>query len=186
VSVASFGAALPWRQLSPSRDEQERAIGRIAKYVDIAQRRSYPITIDQPVRVLNVVESQGFQFGQVENWNDVGSPMTTSAFVASMIESPRCTVITGNAGSGKSAVLFNLAHQLVVTRQKSGDGLVPLPIQLSSWQPTGRSLSSWIAHRASRQMGLSSSIVWHWLKKGDAVILMDGFDEVMPALSPIV
>jgi hypothetical protein len=89
----------------------------------------------------------------------------------------RCTVVLGDAGSGKSALLFRLAAHIVDDQVERGTTEVPLVLSLSDWGG-GSSLRRWVLDQTVATYAVSERVVDHWVDHGNSVLLLDGLDEV--------
>lgn len=109
-----------------------------------------------------------------------GAPTTRSAFIASFASQSHCTVVTGMAGSGKSALLAHLAGQMIDARTAGKSRFTPLLLEGRDWNHEVN-WSTWVTNQTKYYYGVESHITHRWLNQGSAILIIDGLDEISDA-----
>ena len=108
---------------------------------------------------------------------------TASAFIASLVDNPQCTVITGRPGSGKSTLIMNLAYGLA-SKQLAGGRYIPIFAACKTW--TGeQDLTGWLSQEVEHYFQIKRPILRSWMNRGDSLLLLDSLDEVRPDLQDL-
>jgi NACHT domain len=107
-----------------------------------------------------------------------GPVIDSLTFIAQVVDNPRCTVILGAAGSGKTTMLLRLARRLIDERINTDSGLIPLFLELRDWSDQYSSLSSWVINRAADLYGTPQRVSDYWIRSGQLLLALDGMDEV--------
>ncbi len=90
-------------------------------------------------------------------------------------------LILGNAGSGKTTELINLAKNLI-QRAKEDESLpIPIIVNLSSYHKK-QSLEKWLINELKTFYGIPKRITKYWLANDQLLLLLDGLDEVKQEL----
>lgn len=92
-------------------------------------------------------------------------------------------LILGEAGSGKTTKLLQLAEYLLEAARRSPDPMEPIPVifHLSSWKEDYPNLESWMADELHRRYGVAAKFAEWWSTADLLAPLLDGLDEVHPA-----
>ena len=113
----------------------------------------------------------------------VNAPQGTrgSSLTASLAENPRSTLIAGAPGSGKTTLLVELARVIVLTYEPEAISPVPLLVPLATWPAGQISLEKFLIREASIKYDIAERTVSHWLRCGNLLPLLDGFERVPEA-----
>ncbi|MEV7129212.1 trypsin-like serine protease [Streptomyces sp. NPDC093260] len=91
---------------------------------------------------------------------------------------PKRLVITGDAGSGKTLLAYELVHRVLA--RKHYDGPVPVPVGLSEWD-TSATFADWFSTRLGQEyLGGSETKARELLASGHIMPVLDGLDEMDP------
>jgi DNA-binding transcriptional ArsR family regulator len=133
--------------------------------------------IGPPVR-LRSLDRQQLNAPGLDDFVAKAEQITNQVVIARLARSSnRCTVVLGDAGSGKSALFFRLAAHIVDDYEERGTTEVPLVLSLSDWGG-GSPLRRWVQEQAVATYAVSERVVDHWVGHGNSVLLLDGLDEV--------
>ncbi|MFI9811367.1 NACHT domain-containing protein [Saccharothrix variisporea] len=95
-------------------------------------------------------------------------------------------VITGGAGSGKSAAAILLLLSALAARAEAPEGVpVPVMFPLHGWDPERTPVREWLSHKLVETTPLRSKDVAPLIRDRRIAVLMDGFDEMPKRLRPI-
>lgn len=177
--LALYRVSRRTRWQSPPENEQQQAALRVnlvlnAMTLAIARRfqSDSPIAIGELPRVLlrSKVQDKGLERN-----------VSYSAFIAQIVSNPQSTLIVGDPGAGKSALLLHLARSLVNTQNLTGASnrrTVPIVLSCSSWDSVDRTFDRWMIRVASDVYRVPSSTVSYWARTGSLLVMLDGIDEV--------
>jgi energy-coupling factor transporter ATP-binding protein EcfA2 len=115
-----------------------------------------------------------------ERDKDIFDEKTMSAFIATLTSDPRCTIVTGAPGSGKSTLLRHLAAEMINSREAHLFGYTPLFLQSRGWESESN-LTQWVTGRVRITYGIPSKVTRSWIKRGEALLILDGIDELPEA-----
>lgn len=87
-------------------------------------------------------------------------------------------LILGAPGSGKSFLLYELAHDLVERAAADSSTPVPVIFSLASWQ-SNQSLPEWMISDLSRRFNTKPQQIEPLFRAGSILPLLDGLDEVV-------
>ncbi|WP_260337468.1 NACHT domain-containing protein [Phytomonospora endophytica] len=87
-------------------------------------------------------------------------------------------IVLGGPGAGKTTMLLELLQGLIKRAEDSADERFPILLNLSAWLPKFSKLEQWIAHEASVRYQVSSDFISDSLASGEAILLLDGLDEL--------
>jgi hypothetical protein len=172
----------PLTAISPPETQQRDAVRRIRTKISSILERSYRVHLDQPVHVIDGKDANALRHGDIDEEAGllarVGKSTTLSAFVTTILDAPRVTVVVGHSGAGKSAVLYELARRLLDARLEGGGQMVPLPLWIGAWCESAVPFREWIPAQVAADFGIPRAVVSHWTKRGNSVLLVDGLDEM--------
>ncbi len=143
----------------------------------------------QPVSLVEVYVESGLHARDARQGESVGSLLELLSRVRSSAAFPRCWVLFGDPGSGKSTVLRHAA-----TRLTEQEDAVPVYVSLAVWsrelrrEDRGEEPRSIWRFAAERVQPDRAEQLERYLESerdaGRVVLLLDGFDEVAPHLQP--
>jgi predicted NACHT family NTPase len=91
-------------------------------------------------------------------------------------------LILGAPGAGKTTTLLELAQALISRAEEQPDYPIPVLFNLSSWNNDRQPLSEWLVAELKSKYGVSKKLGQQWVKNRQLLPLLDGLDEVKPAL----
>ncbi len=90
-------------------------------------------------------------------------------------------LILGEAGSGKTTELINLAKNLIQRAKEDEDLPIPVIVNLSSYHKK-QSLEKWLINELKTFYDIPKNIIKYWLANDQLLLLLDGLDEVKQEL----
>ena len=105
-------------------------------------------------------------------------PGTGKSIQSFFEESGRKLLILGEAGSGKTTTLLQLASELVNKAEKYLAEPLPVVLNLSTWNQSWANLQQWFVEEIFLQYQVAREISADWLVNGRFILLLDGLDEV--------
>lgn len=145
-----------------------------ATWLDMSGARQDDIL---PPIALRAYRESAHQF-DLEEILTTAETVETSSFIARVAESPRLTMVFGQPGAGKTALLLRLALQMMDDYLHGPARKVPIFLWLRDWADDGSSLRSWALRQTAATYSIRPTVVQTWLDRGDAVFLLDGLNEV--------
>ncbi|VEP15582.1 membrane hypothetical protein [Hyella patelloides LEGE 07179] len=92
--------------------------------------------------------------------------------------SGRSLLILGEPGSGKTTALIEIARHLIEQAEQDINCLIPVILNLTSWDNTKQSIADWLISELNTQYQVSRQISQLWLKQQQLLLLFDGLDEI--------
>jgi hypothetical protein len=90
----------------------------------------------------------------------------------------RQLLILGEPGAGKTALLMELAEQLLDEAVQEADQPMPVIFHLSTWAAERRPLADWLVDEFSKRYGVPRRLGTMWVDADQITPLLDGLDEV--------
>jgi len=87
-------------------------------------------------------------------------------------------LILGEAGSGKTITLLELAAKLLDLAEKDDNQPVPVILNLSTWSQKRKPLFEWLVEELNNNYQLNKKFCRKWLESEPFCLLLDGLDEV--------
>ncbi|MBX6749636.1 MAG: NACHT domain-containing protein [Micromonosporaceae bacterium] len=103
---------------------------------------------------------------------------TTESVTTVYEEAGRSLLIVGGAGSGKTALLFELASHLCRAEATAADPSIPVYVNMASWTSEYATLDDWLTVAVARLYVIDKAVVSEWARTGRLLPLIDGLDEV--------
>ena len=85
-------------------------------------------------------------------------------------------VVLGNAGSGKTSTLLELAYEAIARAETYGHQPIPLLFDLARWQR--KTFLEWLVEQCSRHYQLSRSSARKWIREGKILPILDNLDSL--------
>ena len=87
-------------------------------------------------------------------------------------------LILGEAGSGKTITLLQLARDLIARAEKEIDHRIPIVLNLSSWAAEKQTIAQWVVEELNSKYQVKRNIGQQWVDKQELLLLLDGLDEI--------
>lgn len=190
ASVAAFGALisislLAVAQRTQKREGQERqlltstevALRRLSEFFSSARDRwlfeapwlDLSISVRGGRRLDNLSSAT---FAELEE-----NYFASGALIAQLADQPQVTFIVGSAGSGKTALLYQLGSKVIANQRAGKTSYIPLFAACHSWNPE-LEFETWVVDEARKTFGIPGRTVTSWVTKGSLLLMLDGMDEV--------
>jgi predicted NACHT family NTPase len=95
----------------------------------------------------------------------------------------RVLLVLGEPGAGKTTMLLQLVTHLLAAAETDDSCPIPAVFALSAYRDD-RPLSDWLVDQLANNYELPRRLAAQWIDAGRFVPLLDGLDEVDPALRP--
>jgi DNA polymerase III delta prime subunit len=93
-------------------------------------------------------------------------------------------LILGEAGTGKTTLLLELARDLLQQAKNNEDAPIPIVLTLASWAVKQAPLKQWVVEELRTKYDISPQVGEVWFEMSQLLLLLDGFDEVAPSAQP--
>ena len=109
--------------------------------------------------------------------------LASHVFISMLADQPRCTIVVGGPGSGKTTVLLELASRFLANRElevempTSAPRFLPLVARCNSWAGQD-DFPTWVETVASDSFGARREAVRAWMNAGKLILLLDGIDAI--------
>lgn len=173
VAIICLAGIMIWRRDANSAHAavmEDSALKRIRLILQARQTQFTQWNVDIDVPLSIVLNREGRDLGG-------RNPQTRSAFIASLTSNPRCTIVTGVGGSGKSALLTQLALQMTDARVAGTFRYTPLMLHCRGWDLDSH-LSNWVTNQTRYSYGITANITQRWLNRGAVILIIDGLDDI--------
>ncbi|MBD3308399.1 NACHT domain-containing protein, partial [candidate division KSB3 bacterium] len=95
----------------------------------------------------------------------------------------RTLLILGEAGSGKTTTLLDIARELLERAENDANLPLPVVLNLSSWTHPKQTFDDWLSSEFEAGIyKVSKQISTSWIQHQQLLLLLDGLDEVRPEL----
>ena len=84
------------------------------------------------------------------------------------------------AGSGKSALLAEIALHMIDARVTGVSQYTPILLEGKAWDQQA-SWSTWVINQTKYYYGVEANITHRWLNQGSVILIIDGLDEITDA-----
>lgn len=179
ASIASSALVRFRQDPTPSPAEERAAISRISTIVSSLLER-YGIEepeIDVPLKLIDAS-------GSPSN-NDLARRLATAQvttisdfFTSQLVDRPRLTVILGESGAGKTALLLRLANRMLADRSENSRGLIPLFLKCRDWSDDYVSFQKWLTATAVQSYQIPIRVSDYWIRSGKLFVALDGLHEL--------
>lgn len=183
LAFASLTAAALARLLQdrrPTWAAEQAAIARIHAIVGFLLDR-YGMgepAIHPPVKLVEAPSRRHDR--DLERLLERAQSTSSEVFISQIVSRPRCTVILGSYGSGKTSLLLRLTHRLLTDTETNRVGFIPLFFKCRDWSEEYGSFHKWITASAVRSYRIPVHISDYWIRTGKLFVALDGLHEVSP------
>jgi hypothetical protein len=104
---------------------------------------------------------------------------STSQHILDIFDSANGSLlILGEPGAGKTITLLQLAHELVQRAETNRRYLIPVVLNLSSWEEGHAAFETWLIEELRGKYFVPRSVAETWVAQDVLALLLDGLDEV--------
>lgn len=156
------------------RDDLKRYLGNIAPI---------PLTIQEVSGITRFGRSSSQPSSSTSQ-----SAVTKATVLEAYDQAGRGLLIIGEAGMGKTVLLYQLAQELLKRAIHDKEHPIPVVLNLSSWAKKRPPLQSWIIEELEQTYDISRSLSQSWMQKeGEErfLPLLDGLNEVAEVARPV-
>jgi hypothetical protein len=89
-------------------------------------------------------------------------------------------LILGELGSGKTAILLELARQAIAWAEQDPTHPIPLVLDLAWWANRKQRFADWLVDVLSDKYYIKEDAIRTWLENDELLLLLDGLDQVQP------
>jgi len=160
------------------RDNNRIKRGKFERYRDVLQALTYKYWLESGLRPS--LEETALNLNVVIQHDELGDfPFQyRSLNILEFFNRLQKFLIIGEAGSGKTVILLQLATKLLSKAIGNAKEPIPLVLNLSSWGNDNIPFENWILQESEITYGIPKAIIRHWLDNGDVYLLLDGLDEI--------
>lgn len=152
-------------------------------------RKDWLESVLEPARSFHALIALGIQHharlvespwdGVVQRGEKPVSMPSTSHHILDVFDSANGSLlILGEPGAGKTITLLQLANELVRRAETNPRYLIPVVLNLSSWDEGRASLEIWIIEELRGKYFVPQSVAETWVAQDVLALLLDGLDEV--------
>jgi len=87
-------------------------------------------------------------------------------------------LILGEAGSGKTITLLQLARDSITRAEQDYKRRIPVVLNLSSWASKTQTIDKWIVSELRSKYYIPEGFGQQWVEKQELLLLLDGLDEI--------
>ena len=143
----------------------------------------------EPARISHslIALNMQYQAGLVESpWTSVvqrkenapSTPLTSNHILNTFDSANGNLLILGEPGAGKTITLLQLANELVRRAETDPNRLIPIVLNLSSWDEEHMPLENWLTTELRGKYFVPQLVAEAWIAKDALTLLLDGLDEV--------
>jgi len=89
-------------------------------------------------------------------------------------------LILGELGSGKTAILLELARQAIAWAEQDPTHPIPVVLDLAWWTNRKQRFADWLVDVLSDKYYIKEDAIRTWLENDELLLLLDGLDQVQP------
>jgi serine/threonine protein kinase len=111
------------------------------------------------------------------------SPIASDVSVASYFDRRGAALlILGEPGAGKTVTLLELARDLVERATVDASATLPVILSLATWRDAKQPIAKWVVDQLREAYRIPERVGRDWMEGDRLTLLLDGLDEVAPAL----